>query len=62
MISGFALLAYPATYGFTGVKTFMMSQDGVVWERDLGPGTVQAAESIDLFNPDHTWTPVLENY
>jgi hypothetical protein len=62
MIGGFALLAYPATYGFTGVKSFMVSQDGVVWERDLGQGTVPAAEAIDLFNPDHTWTPVLENY
>ena len=58
MIGGFALLAYPATYGFTGVKTFMVSQDGVVWEKDLGLGTTQAAEAIELFNPDKTWAPV----
>ena len=58
MIGGFALLAYPATYGFTGVKTFMVSQDGVVWEKDLGLGTTQAAEAIELFNPDKTWSPV----
>ena len=61
MIGGFALLAYPATYAFTGVKTFMVSQDGVVWEKDLGLGTTQAAEAIELFNPDKTWSPLLED-
>ena len=58
MIGGFALIAYPSIYKVTGVKTFMVSQDGVVYEKDLGPGTQQAALAIDLFNPDLTWTPV----
>ena len=47
MIGGFALLAYPATYGFTGVKTFMVSQDGVVWEKDLGLGTAQGLRPLN---------------
>lgn len=58
MIGGFALIAYPSIYKVTGVKTFMVSQDGVVYEKDLGPGTQQAALSIELFNPDLTWNPV----
>jgi DUF2950 family protein len=61
MIGGFALIAYPATYKVTGVKTFMVSQDGVVYEKDLGPNTVQLAKSIDLFNPDLTWSPVSDD-
>ena len=61
MIGGFALLAYPAQYRVSGVKSFMISQDGVVYEKDLGPKTLQTAESIELFNPDKTWSPVLED-
>ena len=60
MIGGFALLAYPAIYQVTGVKTFMVSHDGVVYEKDLGVGTHEAAEKIELFDPDRTWSPVLE--
>jgi len=58
MIGGFALLAYPATYQVTGVKTFMVSQDGVVYEKDLGAKSAELAAKIDSFNPDATWTPV----
>jgi hypothetical protein len=61
MIGGFALIAAPAQYRVTGVKTFMVSQDGVVYQKDLGPNTLEIARGIDLFNPDRTWTPVLEN-
>jgi hypothetical protein len=61
MIGGFALLASPAQYRNTGVKTFMVSQDGVVWEKDLGPKTLELFQTIDRFNPDRTWTPVKEN-
>jgi hypothetical protein len=61
MIGGFALVAYPAVYQVTGVKTFMVSHDGVVYERDFGPKTTDVAAAIDAFNPDRTWTPVLEN-
>lgn len=58
MIGGFALIAAPAMYRVTGVKTFMVSQDGVVYEKDLGPNTLEVAKAIELFNPDKTWTPV----
>jgi DUF2950 family protein len=60
MIGGFALIAAPAQYRNTGVKTFMVSHDGVVYEKDLGPNTLDIVRRIDLFNPDNTWTPVLE--
>src|SRR5262249_23195286 len=60
MIGGFALIAAPAEYRVTGVKTFMVSQDGVVWEKDLGPKTLEIAKTLDRFNPDSTWHPVQE--
>ena len=60
MIGGFALIAAPAQYRVTGVKTFMVSNDGVVYEKDLGPNTLEIAKKIDRFNPDKTWSPVLE--
>ena len=60
MIGGFALIAAPAQYRNTGVKTFMVSQDGVVYEKDLGPNTLEIVRTIEFFNPDKTWSPVLE--
>ena len=60
MIGGFALLAYPAQYRVTGVKSFIVSHDGVVYEKDLGPKTSELAAVMDLYNPDQTWVPVLE--
>jgi DUF2950 family protein len=60
MIGGFALIAAPAQYRVTGVKTFIVSNDGVVYEKDLGPNTLEIAKKIDRFNPDKTWSPVLE--
>ena len=60
MIGGFALIAFPAQYRVTGVKTFMVSHDGVVYEKDFGPSTSALAAQIERFNPDKTWTPVLE--
>lgn len=60
MIGGFALVASPAQYRNTGVKSFIVSQDGVVYEKDLGPKTLEIFQSIDRFNPDKSWTPVLE--
>src|SRR5215471_13674496 len=59
MIGGFALIAAPAQYRVTGVKTFMVSQDGVVYEKDLGPHTSEIVRGIDRFNPDKSWSPVL---
>ncbi len=58
MIGGFALIAAPAKYRITGVKTFMVSHDGVVYQKDLGPNTLELAKKIERFNPDRTWTPV----
>jgi hypothetical protein len=60
MIGGFALLAYPAVYQVTGVKTFMVSHDGVVYEKDLGPTTLQTVTGIDRFNPDRSWKPLVD--
>jgi len=61
MIGGFALIAAPSQYRVTGVKTFMVSQDGVVYEKDLGPNTLDIVKRIERFNPDASWTPVLED-
>ncbi len=58
MIGGFALVAAPAEYRVTGVKTFIVSNDGVVYEKDLGPDTLERFKSMELFNPDPTWHPV----
>jgi len=55
MIGGFAVIAWPLDYGETGVMTFMVSQSGDVYEKDLGPDTPTAAANITLFNPDKTW-------
>jgi hypothetical protein len=58
MIGGFALAAAPAEYRVTGVKTFMVSQDGVVYQKDLGPSSLSQFSSMERFNPDSSWTPV----
>jgi hypothetical protein len=55
MIGGHALIAWPATYGNSGVMTFLVNHDGVVYEKDLGPQTSAAAQKITKFNPDKTW-------
>ena len=55
MIGGFALAAAPAEYRVTGVKTFMVGPDGVVYEKDLGPDTLKTFQSMDKYNPDKTW-------
>jgi hypothetical protein len=60
MIGGFALVAAPAEYGVTGVRTFIVSHDGVVYEKDFGPKTLQEFEKMERFNPDRSWTPVPE--
>jgi len=60
MIGGFGLVAAPAEYGETGVKTFIVSQDGVVYEKDFGSATLNEFLKMDRFNPDRSWKPVLE--
>jgi len=60
MIGGFALVASPAQYAVTGVRTFIVSHDGVVYEKDLGPNTLDQFRKMELFNPDNFWIPVPE--
>lgn len=55
MIGGFAILAWPIRYGDTGVMTFMVNQDGIVYEQDLGPDTAAKAAAITVYNPDKNW-------
>jgi hypothetical protein len=62
MIGGFALIAVPAQYRVTGVKTFMVSQDGVVYQKDLGPDSLKIAKDLELFNPDATWSPTYDEW
>ncbi len=60
MIGGFALVAVPAEYGETGVKTFIVNQEGVVYEKDLGPGTLDEFTKLERFNPDDSWRAVMD--
>jgi Protein of unknown function (DUF2950) len=55
MIGGFALVAYPAAYGVSGIMTFIVNQDGIVYQKDLGPKTAQIANAMKTYNPDQTW-------
>lgn len=55
MTRGFAFVAYPAEYGSSGVQTFLVSKDGIVFEKDLGKETAAIARSMVQFNPDSTW-------
>ncbi len=58
MIGGYALLAWPVTYGQSGVMTFMVNQAGQVYQKNLGPSTEQLAKQITSFNPDGSWQKV----
>ena len=58
MRGGFALVAFPAEYGNSGIKTFMVNHDGSVFEKDLGPKTAKLARRIDSFAPDQSWAKV----
>jgi hypothetical protein len=55
MIGGFALVAWPAQYRVTGVQTFIVSYDGIVYQKDLGPDTAKIAAAMERYNPDKTW-------
>jgi hypothetical protein len=57
MAGGFALVAWPAAYDSSGVMTFIVGSDGIVHEKDLGPGTDAAARAMQVFDPDGSWTP-----
>jgi hypothetical protein len=54
---GFALLAWPAEYGQSGIMTFMVGREGVVFQKDLGASTAGVAKAITAYDPDSTWTP-----
>ena len=58
MPGGFALVAYPAKYGSSGVMTFIVNQDGVVYQKDLGKDTLSLAAKMTEYNPDNSWTSV----
>jgi len=58
MIGGFALVAWPAEYGVSGVKTLLVSHRGVVYQKDLGAATASLARAMTRFNPDKTWSAV----
>jgi len=60
MIGGFGLIAAPAEYGVTGVKSFIVSHDGVVYEKDFGSATLYEFIKMDRFNPDKSWSSVPE--
>jgi Protein of unknown function (DUF2950) len=60
MIGGFSLIAYPARYGDSGVMTFIVNHDGIVYQKDLGLATTRAATAIQSFDPDATWKRVDE--
>ena len=58
MVRGFALIAWPAEYGVSGVKTFIVNQDDVVYEKDMGDDTAALASDVRLFDPDDSWNAV----
>jgi hypothetical protein len=58
MIAGFGLLAWPAEYGVSGIKTFLVNQDDVIYEKDLGPSTTDAVKAMTVFDPDRSWRRV----
>jgi hypothetical protein len=60
MIGGFGLVAYPAEYRNSGVMTFIVNHDGVVFQKDLGPDTGELVERMTSFNPDQSWTKVTD--
>jgi len=60
LVNGFALLAWPAEYGVSGVMTFIVNQDGVVFQKDLGEETDTLVESINTFDPGDGWVAIVE--
>jgi Protein of unknown function (DUF2950) len=58
MVGGFALVAFPSNWGKSGVMTFIVNQQGKVYQKNLGPDTLKMEQSVDTYDPDKTWTPV----
>jgi hypothetical protein len=61
LTEGFALVAYPAVYGNSGVMSFLVNHQGLIYQKDLGADTGQIAAKIEVYDPDLTWTPVNED-
>ena len=55
MIAGFAMVAFPADYGISGIMTFLVSHNGTVLQKDLGPETPLLGQAMHAYNPDNTW-------
>jgi hypothetical protein len=62
MIGGFALVAVPAQYGVTGIKTFIVNNDGIVFQKELGPASLDIVKKMKLYNPDTTWYPTADQW
>ncbi len=60
MVGGFALVAFPSNWGKSGVMTFIVNQQGKVYQKNLGPDTLKLAQDVDTYDPDKTWTPIKE--
>lgn len=60
MIAGYGLIAWPSDYGRSGIMTFVCSHHGKVFQKDLGPDTAKTVAAIDAYDPDATWTEVVE--
>jgi hypothetical protein len=58
MTGGFAIVASPASYRESGIMSFIMNREGVVYEKDLGEKTAEVAAAIDTYNPDESWAPI----
>ncbi len=58
MVGGYAMLAWPAVYGSSGITSFLVNKDGIVFQKDLGPNTAKIAAGITLYDPDLTWARV----
>ena len=61
-LSGLALAAAPAEYLVTGVKSFIVSYEGIVYQKDLGPDTLNIFSAMELYNPDKTWQRTDDNW
>jgi hypothetical protein len=59
LTGGFALVAFPAAYGDSGVMTFVVNQNGVVFQKNLGPNTISLARRMSEYDPDATWLPAM---
>ena len=62
MIGGFALVAVPTEYRVTGVKSFIVSNDGIVYQKDLGADSLNIVKNMELYNPDATWKPTYDEW